>query len=174
MDRLERGLRWIADILERHRVPFQLTGGLAAHAYGATRPIHDIDLDIPEDRFEEVLAEVRPYVIYGPEHYRDKVWDLMLMTLNYHGQEIDLGGAYDTRILDEKTGEWHDCRADLAATQLMTVCGVTVPVVSKRELMEYKAWLALPGDHQERDVREMRAAGETGSAQVARPAGREM
>lgn len=158
MDKLERGLRWITGILNGHRIPFQLTGGLAAHAYGATRPIHDIDLDIPEDRFDDILDEVRPYIILSPKHYRDKVWDLKLMTLNYLGQEIDLGGAYATRILDEKTGEWHDCRADLAATRPMTVAGVTVPVVDKRELIEYKSWLALPGDHQEQDVREIRAA----------------
>lgn len=155
MQKLQKALRWIIGILDRHDIPYQLTGGLGAHVYGATRSINDIDLDIPEERFEEILNEVGPYIVFGPAQYKDKVWDLKLMTLNYEGQEIDIGGAYDVKIMDEKTGERHKYKADLTAGNLIDVFGVKVRVAPKEDLVRYKSWLAIPGDHQERDVREM-------------------
>jgi hypothetical protein len=45
---------------------------------------------------------VQPYIVYGPEHYIDNEFDLLLMTLSYEGQEIDICGA-DTQKLYEKT-----------------------------------------------------------------------
>lgn len=155
MDKLVNGLEWISGILRKHDIPFQITGGLAAHAYGATRPINDIDIDIPEDRFQEILEEVNPYIIYGPTRYTENVWDVFVMTLNYHGQEIDLGGAYTTRIRDPKTGIWHAAKADLRTAETKNILGLEIPVVNKKDLIEYKSWLALPGNHQERDVKEI-------------------
>jgi hypothetical protein len=155
MNKIQKTLIWITGILNEHQIPYQITGGLAAHSYGATRPINDIDIDIPEDRFAEILDEVKPFIIYGPARYRNKVWDLDLMTLNYEGQEIDIGGAYDVKIMDEKTGEWHKYTADLGAGNLLDVSGVKAKVAPKEDLIRYKSWLAMPGDHQERDVREM-------------------
>ena len=158
MEKLASALQWITDILKKHQIPFQVTGGLAAHAYGATRPINDIDIDIPEDRFPEILDEVRPYIIDPPTRYHNKVWDVYLMTLHYLGQEIDIGGADTTRIMDEKTNIWHEAKANLTKTEIKNVFGIEVPVVRREDLIEYKSWLALPGDHQEQDVKEVLAA----------------
>lgn len=155
MDKITRGLKWISTILNNHKIPFQVTGGLAAHAYGATRPINDIDIDIPEDRFQEIIEEVRPYITEEPARIVSSVWDVYVMTLNYDGQEIDIGGAYTTRIKDEKTGIWHDAKADLTTAEIESVFGIEVPVVRKQDLIEYKSWLALPNDHQEQDIKEI-------------------
>lgn len=74
-------LQWIVGILEKHNVPYQISGGFAARLYGATRPINDIDIDIAHDGFEKILPEVREYIFFGPADYKDEKWDIYEMQL---------------------------------------------------------------------------------------------
>jgi len=41
MQNTEAAFRWIVDILQQKKIPFQITGGFAAHIYGAQRPIKE-------------------------------------------------------------------------------------------------------------------------------------
>ena len=155
MNKIASALEWISKILNKHQIPWQLTGGLAAHAYGSTRPINDIDIDIPEDRFAEILDEVKPYITDAPCRIDNPVLDVYAMTLEYQGQEVDIGGAYETRVKDLKTGIWHTVKVDLDNVEQKNVFGVEVPVVNKQDLITYKQWLAVPGNHQEQDIKEI-------------------
>lgn len=151
----EAAFKWIIEILLQHRVPFQITGGLAAHAYGATRPINDIDIEIPEDRFNDIVEEVKPHIVYGPAQFKDKVFEVLLMTLKYQGETIDISGAYKVKICDERTGIWYDMPADISIAQKMEVWGMTAPVAHWKELLEYKTILyadSLGGAHQKHDI----------------------
>ena len=65
-----------------------ISGGFAARLYGATRDLADIDIDIPEDRFAELIPQVKEYIKLGPARYKDDNWDLFLMTL-YSLMRID-------------------------------------------------------------------------------------
>lgn len=56
--KLENGLRWVVSILKKQRIPFQISGGLAAHIYGSKRPLNDIDLDVPEDKMAVLLTDI--------------------------------------------------------------------------------------------------------------------
>lgn len=71
---VRRALAWIVDALNRHRVPYQVVGGLAARAYGARRDLLDIDMYVPSDEAVGLLEEVRPHVAWGPEHFVDDSW----------------------------------------------------------------------------------------------------
>lgn len=135
-------LIWITEILKKLDVPYQIAGGLAAIVYGATRPLEDIDIDIPEDQFEIVQNEVSDFIIYGPERFKSDTWDLMLMTLDYHGQLIDLGGAYHTKIRNKATGEWQDLIANFTAVEMKNIFGLQLPVIAYDELVAYKKALA--------------------------------
>lgn len=145
MQRQQKGsaaLGWIVAILRERNIPFQITGGLAAIAYGATRPLVDIDLDIPESRFGDILPLVSAYLVRGPLQFRDESWDLLLATLNYEGQEIDLGGAFDAKIFDRNRNTWVTCRADFTTSVEYTVLGLKVPVIKKEALIAYKSILS--------------------------------
>lgn len=135
-------LIWITDILNKLHIPFQIAGGLAAIAYGSTRELNDIDIEIPEDQFDAVSHAVKEFIIYGPERYKSEMWDLALMTLNYKDQLIDLSGAYDTKIRNSQTGEWLHLITDFSSVEIKNVLGLQLPVIAFDELLAYKKILA--------------------------------
>jgi len=128
-------------ILRKNKIPFQISGGLAARIYGSTRELADIDIDIPEERFEEILPAVKKFIIFGPAKYKDKNWDLYLMTLKYKSQEIDLCGYKRAKIFDTKRKKWISYPTDLSHVNCKRIFGLTVSVVPKKNLIEYKSKL---------------------------------
>ena len=142
MHRAKQALIWITYILKNHHIPFQITGGLAAIAYGANRPLEDIDIDIPDNQFDIIMSDVKSYIIFGPQRFKSGKWDLMLMTLNYHGQEIDLSGSDSTKIYNETTNEWILLNEDLLKARQKNVLDLDLPVIPLMNLVYYKKILA--------------------------------
>ena len=142
MQNIKVALVWITDILKKYHIPFQISGGLAARAYGATRPIEDIDIDIPEDKFDIIKNEVVRFITYGPDQFKSKTWDLLLMTLNYQGQIIDLSGAFHTKIFNRETGLWQVLSEDLSKAHPQNVLGLQLPVIPLNVLITYKKALS--------------------------------
>jgi hypothetical protein len=133
-----QGLRWIVELLQRLKVPFQAVGGLAATAYGARRPLADLDFYVPTGRLEEVAASAAAHVVRPPMRFQDESWDLTFMTLGYHGSRIELGGADSARYFDRRAGEWREARIDFDLSVERTVLGVRVPVIPLEQLIDYK------------------------------------
>lgn len=146
MKQTKTALIWIINILQRHDIPFQITGGLAARAYGAVRELADIDIDIPEDKFELIIKEVEPYIVCGPDYFKDDCWNIYLLSLRYKDQDIDLGGAYHTSIYDQKNKTWIKLVTDFSAIEYKEIMGVKLPVIAREELIAYKKILARPVD----------------------------
>ncbi len=145
-------LEWILGVFKKHGVAYQVCGGFAAHLYGATRPVNDIDIDIPRDAFDKILPDVKEYVTYGPSHYTDERWDIYEMMLSYHGQEIDLT-APECKIFNDTAGAWEEYNADLAQAQHVQYAGTEVSVCPRQKLIEYKKLLS--GEHQKQDIQEI-------------------
>lgn len=144
---------WIVGLLRKHRIPFQITGGLAARAYGSKRPLADIDMDVHEKDIPRIAALAHEYIVYGPKPFKNKNWDLVLMTIKYRGQEIDIGGAQKTRIFDHRAKQWVGIATDMHQAKLRYLYGLRVPVVSKEELIAYKSLLGRNVDKE--DVRQL-------------------
>jgi hypothetical protein len=116
--RISRALAWIIERLRQHDVAYQVVGGLAARAYGAHRPLVDIDFYVPFDKATALLEEVRPFITWGPEHHTGDKWDLTYLKVEYRGQRI----------------EYEDSTS-------VCVFGVEVEVMPKDELIRYKRHL---------------------------------
>jgi hypothetical protein len=149
MQDYHKALHWITDILEQQAIPYQIAGGLAAISYGASRPLYDIDLDTPETAFPQLATILKEYIIFGPEHYQDEHWDLLLMTINYHGQLIDLGGAYETKVFAAQDQRWHPLPVDFNKVEYKTISDRTFPVIPLKDLIHYKKQLGRPVDLQD-------------------------
>lgn len=147
---IQKTLAFLLPVFQNLHIPFQITGGLAAHIYGSNRPINDIDIDVPEDRMQEIIPYFEKYIIFGPGRYRDDKWDLQLITLDYDGQEVDLGGAFQTKIFDNQNQLWINCPVNFATTEFKSFLGMNLPLINPHELIVYKKLLT--GDHQKEDI----------------------
>src|SRR3989344_5309082 len=143
--KVTEALRWIVGILERHNVPYQIAGGFAARLYGATRPINDIDIDIPRTGFDAILPDVQGFVTYGPGILRDEKWDMYALQLSYQGQEIDIGSE-ECNIFDDKAQVWVESNAHLAEAVDVPFNGRVLRVCPRQKLIDYKK--LLKGEHQ--------------------------
>ncbi len=115
---------------------------MAAIAYGANRPLADIDIDIPDNQFTRIMDDVKPYIIFGPARFKSDKWDLLLMTLNYQGQEIDLSGADSAHIFNAMTHEWVLLNENLLNVPSQKIVDLNLPVIPLQNLVYYKKILA--------------------------------
>ena len=146
MQNIKEALIWITNIIQKYHIPFQIVGGLAVIAYGSTRMLADVDIEIPEDSFIKIQDEIAPYITFGPAQYKSDLWDLFLMTLNYQGQEIDLSGAYKTKIYNIADKSWIPLNVDFSKVNYMDIYGMNLPVIGRNELIAYKKILSRPVD----------------------------
>src|SRR5678815_3654346 len=103
MDRIADALRWLLPLLDRLGARYHVTGGFAAHLYGARRPVNDIDIDLPRAAIDRLAPDVAEYITFGPARYRDSTWDIYLLTLRYNGQDIDLTAVEDASLANKFT-----------------------------------------------------------------------
>lgn len=143
-------LRWILGVLDEKSIPYQISGGFAAKLYGSPRDLNDIDLDVPDDALPELVDSVRPYIIDELTHYEDGKWDLNIMTLDYKGQEIDIGGADEVKVSNQERTELIPIPSDLSRAVKMEVDGLVVNVMPAEDLIAYKQHL--DGEHQTIDI----------------------
>ena len=151
LEKTINALKWMVGILNAKNIPYQITGGFAAKIYGSIRPLNDIDIDIPEEKFADILEEVKPYITFGPERLNDGKWDTMLITLDFNGQVIDIGGAYETKVSNKDRTEWISYPIDFSKSQEIKIEGIKINVISPEELIEYKQHL--DGEHQIEDIK---------------------
>jgi GrpB-like predicted nucleotidyltransferase (UPF0157 family) len=141
-EQIGQALAWIVGLLTRHGLPYQAVGGLAAQAYGARRPLVDIDLYVPLFQAQAALAEMQPYLVRAPLPHRSAAWDLVYLALEYGGVPIEIGdSAANPRFFNRREQCWEAQEIDYGASQTARLYGVDVAVMPRAELARYKAML---------------------------------
>jgi hypothetical protein len=146
-------LKWITEILDRNQVPYRIGGGFAAHVYGATRPINDIDITFPGKYFRIIMPEISNYITYDFAHSQDAKWDCDGLTLEYDGQEIDMTDIDTLKMSNKEKTEWLQTKDNFRTYPSIRtrVEGVDVSLIDPRDLAAYKKHL--DGEHQVVDVK---------------------
>lgn len=139
MKQTNKAFQWITGLLEKHRVPYQISGGLAAKIYGSKRELADIDIDMPNDKITELLPLIKNYVVAGPCVYKDNEWNLFGLNLNYKGQDIDLCGSDNQQIFDKTKKKWVGLKVDFSKSIEKEVFGMKIPVIPRKLLIAYKS-----------------------------------
>lgn len=139
-------LNWIVGLLRRRGYPFAVVGGLAANVYGASRPLNDIDIDVPRRVFTDCRNDFAQFVTFGPAAYRDAEFDIELLSLRFAGQDIDLTAAETIRLYDKSKPAWVELPTDLSATEEHRILGLSIPVMRKDLLIAYKNVIARETD----------------------------
>ena len=139
---LGTALGWARDVLLELEMQYQVVGGLAAIAHGATRPLVDIDLYVPDEVSLARFAEaVRVHVIRPPAFHRDDHWDLTFMKLEWEGWPIEAAAASTARVWNRNSGSWQPAAIRFEDSVVCTIEGVEVPVMPRGQLISYKEGL---------------------------------
>ena len=143
-------LRWITDILNNKNIQYQVSGGLAAKIYGSQRELNDIDIEIPEEGFDDIAEDIKPFIADELKHHKNGKWDSLCLSLNYEGQEIDISGAYTCKVSNQERTGWIDVPADFSKIEKIKIGEMEVNVIGPQNLIDYKQHL--DGDHQLEDI----------------------
>ncbi len=135
-------LRWITQILNDLAIPHQVVGGLAARAYGSTRPLADIDLYVPDEAALSRLASAcGEHLRRPPAHHRDEHWDLTFPKLRWNGWTVEAAAASTAKVWDRRTRAWAPAAIRFEDSDVREVEGVRLPVMQRPQLVDYKAGL---------------------------------
>ena len=138
MRHTETALKWIVNILREFKIPFEIDGGLAAEAYGSNRELADIDINVAQEDFDKIVPQVKEYLKFGPDWYKDEHWRLYMMTIKYAGQNIDISALGKIHFYDKEGEQWKDFPSDMSGTRIMNWLGMDLPFVNEIKLMIYK------------------------------------
>ncbi len=141
MFKAQAALMWIVDILDKHGIPYQVEGGLAANCYGSTRELVDIDVFIPSFGFDRISKDVNGYVDVGPVFHTGTHWRLVYQILNYRGQQIEICDAGKAKYLDTPNNTWIERDIDFTKAETIEIFGISTKVIPKDDLLEYKSRL---------------------------------
>ena len=142
-------LRWVCALLDECAIPFQVTGDIAAAAYGVARPIRSLELFIAAEHVPALLRRAEEHVVDYPWRRRDDAWDRVALSLFFDGVTIDVCIAEAARFREVATGAWRDADIDLAASVTVKVRGVEAPVMPRGQLLDQKRRLDREVDRQD-------------------------
>jgi len=139
MNKAKTALIWIVEVLNKHGIPYQVEGGLAANCYGSTRELADIDIFIPSFGFDKISKDVEGYVDFGPALHTGTHWRLVYQVLDYRGQQIEICDAGNARYLDSANNTWIIRDIDFTEAETIEILDISTRVIPKNDLIEYKS-----------------------------------
>lgn len=137
-------LQELSDTLHANNISFVVIGGLAAMAWGAKRPLVDIDIQVGELDMEKTRSLFIKSLDTDTRHYVSEHWDITQMIINLHGVGIDICQADNFCVVTSNTREPVPNSIDSAVDK--EVGGVLIPVMPKGELIGYKQKIGRPVD----------------------------
>ena len=138
-------LEELSSYFHREEISWICIGGIAAIAWGAKRPLADIDILIGKKDIDKVSGHFEKETIANFRHYITKSWDIRQTKIIINNVTIDVCQAEDFFILNN--GKKYRLDSYVNRPSLGEVAGITIPVLPKKELIRYKKLLGRYVDH---------------------------
>ena len=123
-------------------MPYLITGGLAARAYGSTRPLADIDIYVPDDRLAEMEPDLSGHILKPLHNRRSAFWNVTYIVVEYLGQQIELISSRDIHFLDTKEIVWIKQKVNFSRFESIMILGRKAGIMDRRDLLDYKSSLS--------------------------------
>lgn len=134
-----QALRELSRRLSTNNVSFVVIGGLAAIAWGAKRPLVDIDIQISKVDFSKVADIFSDEIKVKHRHYKTDNWDIYQMIVQLHNVGIDICQAEE--FYAKKAGEELLLPNSINAAPIKRIAGVDIAVLPFDVLVEYKEFM---------------------------------
>lgn len=144
----QEAFKWVVNLLDKHKIKFNVIAGLAAHVYGAKRSFNDIDLSMNLKDMKKLEKLSKMYITEKPHNSMssNKIWTGYLMKLKYKRIMIEITESEKTKIFNKKTKKWEKFPAGLKNSVNKKIFGISVPIMPKQNLIDYKSKLNFPKD----------------------------
>ncbi len=130
-------LKFLIDTLNANHIPFQVSGGLGAITYGATRELRDIDIEINRENCPKARELFKDFIVEDFRHYEDGEFALWMMTLTIDGVSVDINQVEESYAFDD-AGNKQLLPEGLIDTEMKNIGDITFPVQNRKNLIEYK------------------------------------
>jgi hypothetical protein len=135
-----RALRVVVDTMRKDGIPYVVIGGLAAIAWGARRPLADIDIQLYHRDLGRIRLEFIDHIVSDITHYRTDTWDIDEMVLEIEHTTIDVCQSEDFYVIRHNKKVRIPNYIDQA--EWREVAGVRIPVIPRQALIDYKKFIA--------------------------------
>jgi hypothetical protein len=129
---------WLADLFRDREVRYAAAGGLAARAWGAKRPLVDLDFYVHGEDLDRIESDLAPFVVAPLTKIENDHWDLSLLRLEYAGVPLELSVGEGAKYQEAKTGVWHDACPVFENCPELELFGTRLRVMNRDALIEYK------------------------------------
>lgn len=143
-------LRKISLRLSAENIPYVVIGGLAAIAWGSRRVLADIDIQVSKSDIKKVRNIFKGYIHTDLRHYQTENWDIVQMIIDINGVVVDICQAED--FICHKGTKKYVLPSSIHDTVMFNFEDLSIPVLPKKLLIEYKRFLARPVDQQDLDA----------------------
>jgi hypothetical protein len=154
-------LQQIIPLLEKYGFTWVITGGFACYAYGASRNLTDIDIDIDASKdtpaFKAFMKHLEPWITQPLEHFVDQNYDNYNFEITVDGAVMDICPMAEMNVFNQKTGGYeHFYRTGFPESETVDFHDLKLPLLSKRLIIKNKEMLPWQRESDLEDIRMLR------------------
>lgn len=152
-----KALQKVIPLLEAHNFRWVITGGFACYVYGVDREITDIDIDIDTSKdnadFQSFMKELEPYITQPLMNYIDQNYNNYNFEATLDNVVVDICPMSQLKVFNKEINAYELCyKNGFPPYELTPFCGISLPLLSKTEIIKDKEKLVWQRESDLRDI----------------------